>query len=125
MPIILGVNHESREVDAVAIGQVSCADVENHLLAERHFGGLAYKEFIDARAAAINWTSAEVQQIVDLVNSLGRQSRLGPTAVLVCNDVAFGMIRALEALLEGTAEVKPFRLEQEARAWLSGKAPVG
>lgn len=125
MPIILSVEHKSRQVDAVAIGQVTYADVENHLLTERFFGGLAYKELMDARAAAMNWTSAEVQQIVDLVKSLGLQSKLGPTAVLVADDIAFGMIRMLEKLLKGCAEVSPFRLEQEARAWLTNQAPVG
>jgi hypothetical protein len=45
VPIIFGVDHESKEVDAVAVGPVTYADVENHLLTERHFGGLAYKGF--------------------------------------------------------------------------------
>ena len=54
--IMLSVDHERKEVDAVAIGPVTYADVENHLLTERYFGGLPYKEFIDARCVGILFT---------------------------------------------------------------------
>src|SRR5271169_3115743 len=98
MPIILNVDHERKEVNCVAIGPISYADVDNHLSTERHFKGLAYKEFIDARGAGIAWTPDEIRQIVELLRSLAQESKLGPTAVLVSTDVAFGLIRKLEAL---------------------------
>ena len=63
----------------------------------------------------------EIRQIVKLLRRLGQESKLGPTAVLVSTDVAFGIIRTLEALVEDVCEVKPFREEQEARAWLAMK----
>lgn len=118
MPIILDVDHNRREVHSVALGPVSYADVENHLLTERHFGGLAYKELIDARGAGIVFTPAQARKIVELLRSLGRSSGLGPTAVLVDNDLAFGAMLIVEALTEDVAEVKPFRDETEARKWL-------
>jgi len=121
MPIILGVDHERKQVDAVGVGAVSYADVENHLLTERHFGGIAYKEFIDGRAAEVHWTAREAQKIVELIRRLAVESKVGPTAVLVSNDVSFGVMRMLEILIEDTAEVKPFRSEDEARAWLALK----
>ena len=52
MPIILTVDHNNQQVHAVAIGQVSYADVEDHLMAERSFEGLAHSELVDARAGA-------------------------------------------------------------------------
>jgi hypothetical protein len=67
VPVILNVDHERKEVDAVAIGPVLYADVEDHLLTERHFGGLPYKEFIDARCASVLFAPAE-------------ESKLGATA---------------------------------------------
>ena len=121
MPIILGVDHECKQVDAIAVGPVTYADVENRLLTERHFGGISYKEFMDARAAEVHWTAGEAQKIAQLIRRLAAESKFGPTAVLVSNDVTFGMMRMLEILLEGTAEVKPFRSEAEARAWLTLK----
>jgi adenosyl cobinamide kinase/adenosyl cobinamide phosphate guanylyltransferase len=121
MPIILGVDHERKQVDAVAVGPVTYADVENHLLAERYFGGTSYKEFVDARAAEARWTAREAQKIAELIRKLAAESKFGPTAVLVSNEVTFGMLRMLEILLEDTAELKPFRSEDEARAWLAPK----
>ncbi|MGA8871389.1 MAG: hypothetical protein WB460_09635 [Candidatus Acidiferrales bacterium] len=119
MPIILNVDHEGHYVNSVAVGSISYADVENHLLTERYFDGLSFKEFIDASGAGISFTPGESREIVELLRRLGRESKLGPTAVVVSNDVAFGVMRMLEVLVEGVCEVKPFREEQEARAWLA------
>jgi hypothetical protein len=52
---------------------------------------------------------------------VGGDSTLGPTAVLVSDDVAFGVIRMLEVLVEDICEVRSFRDEQEARAWLAAQ----
>lgn len=121
MPIVVNVDHKRQQVDSLAIGPVSYADVENHLLMERHFGGLPYKELVDARGAGFSFTPAEARRIADLLRSLGQKSKLGPTAVLVDNDVAFGVMRMLEALTEDVAEIKPFRDEAEARDWLASR----
>jgi hypothetical protein len=75
MPIING-DHEYSQVRSVAIRPVTFDDVRNHLLPERHFDGLAYREFVDARVAWVAFTSAEVHQIVELIQNLGRQSQL-------------------------------------------------
>ena len=119
MPIIMKVDHERKEVDCVAVGPISYSDVVNHLLAERNFKGLAYKEFVDARGAGLVWTPEQGRQIVGLIRSFSKESSLGPTAVLVSSDVAFGVMRMLEILVEDVCEVKPFRDEQDARAWLA------
>jgi hypothetical protein len=66
MPIIMKVDHERKEVDCVAVGPISYADVVNHLLMERNFKGLAYREFIDARGAGLLWTPEQARQIVGL-----------------------------------------------------------
>jgi hypothetical protein len=121
MPIILNVDHERKEVDAVAVGPVGYADLVSHLLTERNFQGLAYNEFVDARGAGFLWTADEARRIVALIRGFSQESKFGPTAVLVSSDAAFGMIRLLEALVEDVAEIKPFRDEREARAWLATK----
>ena len=98
---------------------MSYADVEAHLLKERYLSGLAYKEFIDASGVDVLLTPAEIRQIVALLRRLGQESKLGPTAVLVSTDVAFGLMRMLEILVDDVAKVKPFRDEREARGWLA------
>jgi hypothetical protein len=121
MPIITDVDHERSQVRAVAVGLVTYDDVRAHLSLERHFRGLPYPEFIDARGTTISLTPDEVRRIAELLRELRRDSTLGPTAVLVSDDVAFGLIRMLEALVEDVCEVKPFRDEQDARAWLAAR----
>ena len=119
MPIVLDVDHRNFEVTAIAIGPITFEDVKNHLLMERYFNGLAYKELVDARGSGISWTQSETREIVQLLRELGHGSKLGPTAVLVSDDVAFGIIRMLEALVEDVCEIVPFRDENEARTWLN------
>ena len=46
MPIVIrNIDYERYEIDAAAFGPIRYAEVEKHLLEERNFGGLAYKEF--------------------------------------------------------------------------------
>ena len=123
MPITMSVDHGRNQVDAVALGRITYGDVEKHLLQERCFKGLAYREFIDARRAGLAFAlyPSEIRQIVALIRSLSNESKFGPTAVLVPNDFAFGIIYMLAILVEDVAEIKPFLDEQQAQAWLDSK----
>jgi len=62
---------------------------------------------------------SEIRRIVALVRNLSEQSKFGPTAVLVSNDFAFGIMRAMEMLLQDITDVRPFRHEKLARSWLA------
>jgi hypothetical protein len=124
MPITLRVDHERREVETVATGPITYAEIEQHLLEERNFGGLPYKEFVDARDASLVFAGypAQIRQSIALIRNLGQQSTLGPSAVLVSDDFSFGVVTFLEMLVEDVAEIMPFRDESEARAWLASKS---
>jgi hypothetical protein len=121
MPIIVNVDHEHAEVRAIAVGAVTFDDVRSHLLLERHFRGLAYKELIDARGAWISFDEGETRKIAELIQKDGRETALGPTAVVVSDDVAFGVVRMIEVLVEDVCQVKPFRDAEEARSWLAAQ----
>jgi hypothetical protein len=124
MPItITSIDHERHQLDTVAFGAIHYMDVERHLVEERNIGGIAYKEFVDARDASLVFavSPAEIRQIVSLVRSLCKQCKFGATAVLVSTDFAFGIMRAMEMLLEDVADVRPFREERVARSWLASK----
>lgn len=124
MPIIIQeIDYQLSEVVSVAFGSIHYADIERHLVEERNIEGLAYKEFIDGRDAGLAFalSPTEIRQIIALVRSLSQQSKFGPTAVLVATDFAFGVMRAMEALLEDVAEVRPFRQENLAHSWLAAK----
>jgi len=124
MAITMTVDHERRQVDAVAAGPIRYAEIEHHLREERCFNGLAYKEFIDACGATLSFVlhPAEIRQIVALVRSLAKESKFGPTAILVPNDFAFGIVHMMGILVEDVAEIRPFHDESEALAWLAAES---
>jgi hypothetical protein len=122
MPILIrDISRERREINALALGKIHYSEIEKHLVEERSLEGLAYKEFMDARDAFLSFAGspAEIRQIVALVRNLGRQQQFGPTAVLVSTDFAFGVMNAMECLVEDVADIKPFREEVLARSWLA------
>jgi hypothetical protein len=124
MPIIIrDIDHEKKRIDAIAFGPIHYAEVEKHLIEERNIGGVPYKEFMDACDASFEFalSPAEIRQIVGLVRSLCQQSRFGPTAVLVSTEYAFGIMRAMEMLLNDVAEIRPFRDARSARSWLASQ----
>ena len=108
MTITCSVDHDRRYMEATATGQVACEEVRTHLLEELCERGLGYAELIDARSATPNWSSTQAREIVELLRSLGRESKLGPTAVVVSNDYSLGMMRMLEILLEDVCIVPAF-----------------
>jgi hypothetical protein len=120
---IRSIDHERHEIDAVAWGPIHYLQIEKHLLEERNVGAISYKEFIDARDAGVAFAGSpsEIRHIFALVRSLGRQSKFGPTAVLVSTDFALGIMRAMEVLLEDVADIRPFFDEKLARSWLASK----
>ena len=119
MPIITDVDHEYSQIHSTAIGLVTYDDVRDHLSLVRHAHGLSHPELIDARGATLVLTEDDVGQIAELLRNESQRTPLRRTAVLVDTDLAFGVLRELEVLVEGVCEVKPFRDEQEARAWLA------
>ncbi len=119
MPIeFLVIDHERPYLEALATGPVTAEEVRAHLLDECRHRALSYPELIDARAATPDWSSREARDIAELLKSLGRESTLGPTAVLVSSDYAFGMLRMLEILIDDTCSLRPFRSYEEALQWL-------
>ena len=112
------VDMKQRLVTTVAEGMVSVADVREHLSSEQRDSALPFRELIDARHAWIDFSPAEVRELVDLLRSLSIQHYLGPTAVIVSSPVAFGVMRMLETLVKDVCVVRPFRDFAQAESWV-------
>ncbi len=123
MPIAYALDPARKRLQAVASGPVSFEDVRAHLLREHADGNLGYPELIDGSRAQVTFSPQQVRQIVGLMQELGARAPLGPAAVVVGSELAFGMMRMLELLLDGTALVKPFRSRSEAEQWLARVSP--
>lgn len=122
MPIISTVDHANRQLNAVAVGPIGLADVQEHLARVAQWHILEYRGFIDGRGAGPTLSSADMRTIVEALRELGRESKIGRTAVVVSTHYAFGMMRMLEMLIDDIFEFRVFRDEAEARAWLNAKA---
>jgi hypothetical protein len=119
MPLITGVDHDHRTVGVVAIGTVTPSDVRDHWLHRRRERSLRYPELADTRGAAMQSTADDVQQVAELLRELNREGPLGSIAIIVSSDANLDLMRGLEALVEGVCELKTFRDEESARAWLA------
>ena len=113
------VDTERNEVTTIAEGTVTLDEVRAHLHREKSDSALPYRELIDARNAAVSLCSSELQQIVELLRSLARSRGLGRTAVIVSTDVAYGIMRMIQILLEDVCVVQPFRDLAAATLWLN------
>jgi hypothetical protein len=119
MPITYSIDRARRRLFAVAQGSVTYSEVVSHLEKERDDDGLPFPELIEAREATVVLSAAEVRQVVELLRNLGRHNALGPTAVLVGNDVSYGVVRMLEVLVEDVSDIRPFRERSAAEEWLN------
>ena len=120
MPILLSVDHAERAAYAVATGTITVADVQAHLNEEEANGGLGYRELIEASQATAALESHDVRRIADLLRRLGQKKSLGPTAIIVSDDLSYGTLRMLGTYLGGVCELRPFRLTErgESEQWL-------
>jgi hypothetical protein len=113
------IDHERHLILVRAEGPITLKDIVTHLEEEHFEGGLTYRELIDARGYFPDFSGADVRSIVALLRSLGNESRLGPTAIIVDTDVGYGMARMAEMLVEDVCAVRPFRKMEEAQEWLA------
>jgi hypothetical protein len=115
------VDHEQRRIMTQATGLISYPDIEAHMASEVRDRAHSYAELIDARQATADFTAAEVRQCVHFLNKLATQSVLGPIAVVVSHDLAYGIFRMFGMLVEETCAIRPFRTLAEAQQWLGWK----
>ena len=118
MPITATYDHQHRRVLATAEGRVTLEEIRSHLEEERQEPALRYTELFDVRDAVPDFPPADARILVAWLRWLGERTRLGPTAVVVGGDLAFGITRMIEMLVEDVALVRPFRNKLDAELWL-------
>ena len=119
MAVTQKVDHDGCEMHATADGPITIDDISKHLAEEHRQKGLSYRELIEASGATAEFSPSDVRKTVALLRGYGRKGALGPTAIVVGNDCAYGMMRMLSILLEDVCELQPFRTRREAKRWLA------
>ena len=119
MLIIRSVDQLRQEMHTTADGPITLADIREHLTEEYRGKGLACRQLIDASGATIAFSPSDVRATVAILKRYGQEGVIGPTAIVVGNEFAYGMCRMLAILLDGVCELEPFRTNQEAERWLA------
>jgi hypothetical protein len=125
MPVTLDVDHQQHITRVIVIGDITIEDIRLHLGEEGKRSGLGYRELIDASRATATFSSEDAQRIVEILKNLGGKGALGPTAIIVSDDLTYGMIRMIGSLLDGICDIRPFRITERRKAeeWLA-TAPI-
>jgi len=118
VPITATFDHQHHRVIAVAEGRVTLDEIRSHLEEERQEPALGYSELIDARGVIPDFPPADIRILVAWLRWLGERTHLGPTAIVVDSDLAFGMVRMIEMLVDDVCQVRPFRDKLDAELWL-------
>ena len=99
-------------------GRITFEEILAHLESERASGILSFSELVDATDAEPGFTPEQVRELVQRLRRLALVSPLGRTAIVVGSDLAFGMLRMLQMMIDDVVDVCPFRSSSEARTWL-------
>ena len=125
MPITHVIDRVRQRMFAQANGLITFEDLNAHLDAEERERGLDLPELFDARGASTNVTPAQVRQLVNRAHTTLHKGPLGPTAIVVTDDMAFGMAR-MYAILGNPLGivVEVFRDIESAEQWLASWIPT-
>jgi hypothetical protein len=122
MALTYSIDRTRRRLMTSAEGLVTYPDLVSHL--ERAFqeNTIDFAELFDATRATPAILTSELRRVVRHLWKLASQSAVGPAAVVVADDLSFGLVRMLGILMEDVCAVRPFRSLAEAEAWLDGLA---
>jgi hypothetical protein len=123
MPIRYSVDRLHGWLLTHADGVVTFEDIDAHLDIEQRDHNLGRPELVDARGATTDLTADQVRRLVQRATNMLRAVDLGPTAIVVDDDVAFGMARMYSLLADGAGVVaEAFRDLESATCWLDRMA---
>lgn len=118
MPITYAYDATASVIHTVVTGDVRLRAIAEHLDAIGAEPWFPAPALVDTRQAAPNIPSDEVRSVVEMFRRLGPQLNGVPIAVLVSSDVAFGLVRMMELMLDDVVTIAPFRDAASARRWI-------
>ena len=124
-------SHESApgirfRVDAAGIvrtaltGRVGFDQMVMHLHARERTGLLGQPQLVDARGATIELSGAEARALAARVRERGRDTPVGPTAVVADSDFMYGLARMYGGFAD-SGQFAVFRSMEEAEEWIAGR----
>jgi hypothetical protein len=118
MIVISSIDRARRRILVTASGRITAKDMLAHIKQEQDDGLLSFSELVDARGAQPAFSPADLRVVVDLIRRLAQDSAVGAAAIIVSSELAFGMLRILEMMVEDVCLIRPFRRPEDAEASL-------
>jgi hypothetical protein len=101
-------------------GQVTVIDIVGHLDALRREEAVPYVELIDARNVGQSFlTATDIWRAAKLILNTRVNASYGPRAVILRDDVTFGLTRIFTNIVSGQIPIEAFRDEVKAQEWLA------
>jgi hypothetical protein len=123
VPITFEIDKPRGQIRTTVVGSVTVDDIRTHAEALVRENALGYADLIDARAASgPGLFSGDIRRIAEMVGTLRGDFAMGPRAIVVSSNSAYGMVRMLAALASAWTTIEVFRDWNSAEQWLAGSA---
>jgi hypothetical protein len=118
MPISYSYESGRGQIRTIVVGDIALAEIDAHLKSVTVEPWYPAPAIVDVRLASVSLPSRDVRLIVELLREIAPRTRSTPIAVVVGSDVAFGLVRMIQLLLDDVVNIRPFRTEEAATGWL-------
>jgi hypothetical protein len=119
MPITYVIDEKLKLVRTAVSGAITAPQIVGHLNSLLRAEAMELCEIIDVRGVTPPYlSSSEVWQAAQAVLSIGLKSTPAPRAIVVDQDVVFGINRMFATLVEDTYPIRIFRDMETAEHWL-------
>lgn len=112
------VDMERKRLRTEIIGRIELVQVEEYVARKVKEGTMSFAELLDARQASTVISAHDIHHIVDILRRIAGGGVLGQVAIVVADNVTYGMARMMAALIDGTVSFQPFRDIEKAEEWL-------
>jgi hypothetical protein len=120
MPIVRRVDDSTGVLWTTVQGDVTAADIRQHLDAVREMRGQRYYEVIDTRGATARFGARDLQKLAQHGRSLLADAPMAPRAIVVdrTNLVSFGTARLFASLASAWVTMRVFDSLSAAEAYI-------
>lgn len=112
------VDRERKRLRTEIVGRIELPQVEGYIARKVSEGTMSYAELLDARLATTAVSAHDIHRLVDLIRRISGGEALGQVAIVVADNVTYGMARMMAPFIEGTVSLQPFHDVEKAEVWL-------
>jgi len=116
------IDREKKRLFVRFVGRVTYSQVEEMILSSAKQGIVSYPLLIDARQVTIDLFPEDVNRLRDLLLDLSTKTEIGPTAVLISDDLSEQGTQLVGMVTKGLCEVRGFAERADAEQWLGWEA---